>query len=429
MPSVTVLVAVLMTLWIGGVVRAAGDGNDGSRQAPIGSAVVTSGEPQPVTYRAQGYTSVADRAPTADSSQSKMWHTDGSQWALMATDGAGSAVHVFELTADYSWRDTGTVVDTRHASADALWLPASQSLVVALSDPSSPARIARFSYDSATRTWDRDPAYPMSLRTGDGTGSTVIDEDSTGRLWITYTRESTVWVAHSDRSGMSWSAPFPLPVPDAEVSWADVSSLIAFDGSIGVMWSDQQSRTFRFAIHRDDHPLSAWSVETPATSYGQVEDHLHLQAASTERGVHVYAAVETSRKSAGPHGGVRFAPAVLVRRPAAAGAGRWSQEAAGAWGDHRQPILMVEKARDRLFLLTRADAGTDDAPAIFYKTSSLTDVSFEPGIGERFLNTTEPVTDVTGSKQDVGAADALTVLAVAPSTSRYAYARLGVVAP
>jgi hypothetical protein len=423
-----VLAAVLMTLWIGGVVRAAGEGDDGRQQAPIGSAV-TSGEPRPVTYRAQGYSPVADRAPTADSSQSKMWHTDGSQWALMVTDGAGSAVHVFELTTDYSWRDTGTVVDTRRASADALWLPASQSLVVALSDPSAPVRIVRFSYDSATRTWDDDPAYPRTLRTGDGTGSTVIDEDSTGRLWITYTRESTVWVAHSDRSGLAWSAPFPLPVPDAEVSWADISSLIAFDGSIGVMWSDQQSRTFRFAIHRDADPLSAWSVETPATSDGQVEDHLHLQVASTERGVYVYAAVETTRESAGPNGSVLFAPGVLVRRPASAGAGRWSQEAAGAWGDHRQPILMVEKARDRLFLLTRADSGPDDAPAIFYKTSSLTDVSFEPGIGQRFLNTTEPVTDVTGSKQDVSVADALTVLAVAPRTNRYAYARLGVVAP
>ena len=45
-----------------------------------------------------------------------------------------------------------------------------------------------------------------------------IDRESTGRLWVTYTQKSRLWVAHSDVTGTQWTAGFQPNVGDVTIS-------------------------------------------------------------------------------------------------------------------------------------------------------------------------------------------------------------------
>ena len=113
-------------------------------------------------------------------------------------------VHIFELRADHTWRDTGTVVDNRsNSTGDALWDGATGKLYVASRAPSSAARLVRLSYNAATRTYAVDGGFPVAISPG-GSESITIAKDSTGKLWATYTRQSQVWVTHSTTSDATW---------------------------------------------------------------------------------------------------------------------------------------------------------------------------------------------------------------------------------
>src|SRR4051812_27062011 len=82
----------------------------------------TAAQAAPTTYQDFPYTSSLGTAgPAADKPQSKLWYTDGSWWALMLSS-TNNTVHIFELQANHTWRDTGTQVDSRAGSTgDALW--------------------------------------------------------------------------------------------------------------------------------------------------------------------------------------------------------------------------------------------------------------------------------------------------------------------
>jgi hypothetical protein len=359
--------------------------------------------------------------PTADKTQSKVWYADGSVWALMVS--VEGRVHIFELVGS-TWRDTGVLVDSRrNSTGDALWLRDQQSLVVASRHESLPLRVVRFSYDRDARTWRLARGFPADVTTG-GSESAVIGRDSTGRLWVTYTRQSKVWVAYSEFSGRRWSRPFNPPVPDVTLASDDISSLIAFDGKIGVMWSDQQSDAVRFAMHRDRDPVGTWSVETAFAGRLAADDHINLKTAQgpgdTAR---VYAAVKTSRETIAASESLL---GVLERRPGPPGTGTWSYHSAGTAADnHSRPLLMVDEEKRLLYLFAESIGRGWD---IRYKTAPLDHLSFRDGVGARFLDITESgLSDVTGSKQNLTAkSPTMTVLASAEGIHQYVFGRLGI---
>src|SRR5690606_37680057 len=105
------------------------------------------------------------------------------------------------------------------------------------------ANLYRYSYNSTTRTYSVDSGLSVTVRCV-GVYSTVMDKDSTGRLWITYTQNKQVRINHSTSSDRNWSLAGAFNPPDANddtnsasVFNDDISSLVAFDGKIGVLWS------------------------------------------------------------------------------------------------------------------------------------------------------------------------------------------------
>ena len=375
-----------------------------------------------MTYLDHNYVTTV-KNPSADKPQSKLWFTDGTWWSLMVPAGQ-TAVHIFRLnSATHSWTDTGTVVDTvANSTGDALWQEGSQTLTVVSRDASTNARVTRFSYAASTDVYTKDAGFPVSVNTGGGSESATIDQDSTGRLWITYTRGGRVWVAHSDPSGLGWTAGFQPAVPDVVIRNDDISSLIAFDGSIGVMWSDQGSNAVRFAIHRDGTGDQEWTVENALQGTRLADDHLNLKHIAGDG--RVFAAIKTSADPAIDPPNTPLV-GVLIRTPGAGGGpSSWEFQPTGTIADdHTRPILMIDQTNRELYFLATAPQNGGD---IFYKKTSLDDPDFsgQAGRGVKLVDAKPQVNNATGSKAPVTVASGMVILAASEGQKRYAHAEM-----
>jgi hypothetical protein len=369
----------------------------------------------PTTYQGHQY-GAGGIIPTADKPQSKLWWNDGSWWALML---GSSTVNIYRLDSDHRWTNTGTVVDTRAASTgDALWTNGKLYVASRATGSGGSIRISRFSYSPTTRTYSLDGGFPVSI-SGSGTESVTIDRDSTGKLWITFTRSSRVWVSHTTTGDNKWRKPFQIPgfVGDA-ISKDDISSLISMGDRIGVLWSDQESSRFNFAYHRDGDPDSVWSSEVPLSGSRVADDHMNLKTMLGDDQGRLYAAVKTSN-DAGDSG---TAPLIflLVRDTD----GTWTRHAvARVQDDLTRPQIVLDRTHRELTVLMSQGGGG----SVYAKTASLDNLTFADGLGSRFI--TYPgaaIRDVTVAKEPVNATTGIVAAAVDTSSRRYYHAELDV---
>jgi hypothetical protein len=275
--------------------------------------------------------------------------------------------------------------------------------------------VSQFDYDDAGRSWSR-VGKPATVA-GGGMPSVTIDKDSRGRLWLTYVQEGQVRVAHTTNGDRTWSTPFVPPVSDPFVTRDDISALVSFDGKIGVMWSDQASDQFTFAVHDDDADDSVWSQEVASRGYLEIDDHLHLQTAPGSKGTRVLTAVKTSLDNISGVPGSAEQIAVLVRSTK----GKWKTVPAGTIADgHNRPLLLVDSTSEELYLIATAHG-----QGIYYKRSPLDDIAFPGGEGEPLLTIgTGGVSDPTSSKAAVTGESGLVVLANAGGSRTYFHAEI-----
>jgi len=92
----------------------------------------------------------------------------------------------------------------------------------------------------------------------------VLDKDTTGKLWVTYTKNNHVYVNRSLSDQQTWGTPFVLPVTDSAVSSDDISAVVAFGSQIGVMWSNQLDDAMYFATHTDGEDDEVWQESRTA---------------------------------------------------------------------------------------------------------------------------------------------------------------------
>ncbi|CAN5825407.1 hypothetical protein BH24ACT15_BH24ACT15_33030 [soil metagenome] len=356
--------------------------------------------------------------PTADKPQSKLWYAYDTWWGLVANRDSGR-VHIFRLEEGRGWRDTGTLVDDRvNSTADVLW--DGKRLYVASRARNGPLRVTRFSFDQVQESWSRDRP-PASIKSG-GSASATIAKDSRGRLWVTYTQAARVWVAHTTRGDQTWTAPFTPVVSDASINPDDISSIVGFDGHIGVMWSDQDSDRYTFAVHADDDDDSIWSEEEAGSGFLEVDDHINLQSAPSAQGTEILAAVKTSLDHVPGVPASATQIAVLVRSPS----GSWETVPAGRIADgHTRPMLSVDISNQQVYLIAAA-AGL----GVFYKRSPLDDIAFPAGRGQPLLTSSSgSIDNPTGSKAPVTADSGLVVLANANNVRRYFHAEVDLSQP
>ena len=188
--------------------------------APAGivSAAARKGD---IGHEDQGYSPLG-RSATGSKPESKLWF-NGGWWATMFSPAARAHhIHRFD-PATQTWVDTGVATDERdNTRADALWDAAAGKLYVAshlssMSGTSAAARKAgrlyRYSYDAAARRYALDPGFPVMVNAAKSE-TLVIDKDTTGTLWATWTQGSRVYVNHSvGGNDAAWGTPYVVPGP------------------------------------------------------------------------------------------------------------------------------------------------------------------------------------------------------------------------
>ena len=371
-----------------------------------------------VGHRDAAFTPSSVVKPSGQKPQSKLWFHDGSWWASLFVPGVDEyRVHRLDPFSQ-TWVDTGTPLDDRSSSsADVLW-DGTRLYVASGSDQAGSdatrIKIMRLGYDAATRSWVRDAGYNPVLA-GGPIEAVVLDEDSTGRLWLTYTRDNTVYVAHtSGKPDDAWGAPYALPVTDAaNLNPDDISAVVAYAGHIGVMWSNQTVPAIYFASHADGAPDSAWTRTEALTGPLAADDHINLKSVQ-DSGGRVLAAVKTSKSDAQPPRPSDDQVDLLELK-----AGVWSRYVFGTVADdHTRPIVLTDQLTRRLYLFATSPTNPDPGvQTIVYKETDLDHPSFAPGPGTVFMRSDAgaDINDATSTKQDLSVAPQLVVLASDPN--------------
>jgi hypothetical protein len=375
-----------------------------------------------VGYRDQAYTATSVVKPSGYKPQSKLWFAYGSWWGDLF-DPASGEYHVFRFDASQqAWIDTGTVLDPRNSSHADVLFDGTHLFVASAPDETSTSRnieVFRLSYDSTSGSWKPDAAM-QTITTPRPVEAAVIDEDSKGALWMTFTENNTdgttrtVYVAHTAPGGTAWSTPYALPVGHAnDLTIDDISAVVSFGGSIGVMWSNQNTTYTYFAVHKDGTGDRAgnWTREVALQSEPfSADDHINIKSVQSSTGRQVFAAVKTSN-SDHPSLGPTADQVLLLRRDPT---GHWSKFVFGTVADdHTRPIVLTNRTTHQLYVFATSPTNPGTGQSIYYKATSMDAPSFTTGVGTVFMTSSAQldINDATSTKQDLGGLPYALVLA------------------
>ena len=225
--------------------------------------------------------------PTGTKPESKVWFNDGFWWASMYNSSA-SAYTIHRLSGT-TWTNTGVVIDDReNTHSDILW--DGTKLYVAshvyTTDPGRNGSHERSPLPIQLQRWHltrtRSTAGSPRRSPTWSSETLVIDKDSTGQLWATWTRGGSVRVNRTTSGDSTWGTEFVPAVTNTSDASDDISTLVAFGGNkIGLLWSRQNGSPdeFRFSIHDDSATDTTWGASVsvfPGNNFA--DDHLNLKA-------------------------------------------------------------------------------------------------------------------------------------------------------
>lgn len=363
-----------------------------------------------IGYEGPSSVGVGPSHPSAEKPESKLWFAYGSWWgAIWSTSRVQYTIHRLDLTS-HDWIDTGVTLETdKNNRLDSLFDGTKLYVAshrYATSAGASPARLTRYSFSTNTGQWSRDAGFPATI-SNERSETLVIDKDTTGRLWATWTTAGTVRVTNTNCSptcvDTSWATPTTMStIPSigtaASITSDDISSVIAFGGKVGVMFSNQGTPdAMYFAVRNDTDPVGSWTLETAISGPSMSDDHINL---ATDGGT-VFAATKTSLDTTGK-------PQTLMLKRTPAGA--WSS-AVTSFGEHNttRPIVLFDQANNQLWSYMGNNAGG----SIYEKSAPAGTMAFPSGIGTpvMFDASANDMNDPTSTKQSLTAQSDLVVLA------------------
>jgi hypothetical protein len=307
------------------------------------------------------------------------------------------------------------VIDKRiQANADVLW--DGSKLYIVSAGPHSQtagdeAQLRRFSYNASSSAYTLDSGFPVTIVRG-GMEAIVLAKDTTGTLWVTYTRGNAVWVARTTVSDSTWAAPFNLPVSNASnLTPDDISAIIAFDSKIGVMWGNQNTETYYFATHADGGADFTWQSGPALAIPKGADDHINLKALSGDSSGRVFAAVKTSR-TGGNEPGIMLLVLMVD--------GRWLDHTVSPASENQtRPIVQIDQQNRKLYVLAAAPCCSGGT--IYHKQADLDAISFPQGPGVSFMQSASDacINNVTSTKQNLANTAGLVAIAGADCTHFY----------
>ncbi len=345
--------------------------------------------------------------PTGEKTQSKLWWNDGLWWGcLWSSNSQAFMIHGLEPVTQ-TWVETGAAVDGRpNSRADCLWngtklYVASHRFTTGSGIPGQPLQVYRYSYNPVAKVYSLDTGFPVLIGNY-STEALVIDQDSTGALWVVWKQDFRIWYAHTLGDDRVWTSPAIHPRSTVDLDSDDLGTLARFGGNkIGVMWSDDLGNAYRFSAHVDGDPGTVWSAPELALSEPVVDDHIHLRGAADGR---VFAAIKTTTDE------VRL----LVRSVG----GSWTSHlVADAIANWTRVICLLDEEHQEVHLYGTSPilGGT-----IYRKVSDMNAIAFPGGIGTAVIRKDGDAThiDVTSTKQALGGATGLVVAACHQGTQR-----------
>ena len=301
-------------------------------------------------------------ASTGEKPQSKVWRTSDGLWWAVLPDSQGTAIWGLAGTA---WIDVMDLAPYTSSRAD---VKVVGNVVHILLFRGTSSKLISVEYDVPSQTYQlwTQRSTTVDIALDSGVETATIDVDSTGRMWIASDASTDINVRYSDPPYDVWSSPITLA---SGVSTDDISVVTTLsNGTIGVLWSNQQTERFGFRVHDDSAGPTIWSAdEVPASQSalnvggGMADDHLNVAVASDGT---LYAAVKTSYDTAGyPK------IALLVRRPN----GQWD-DLYGVDTSGTRAITLLNEVDGTVTVFYTASEGSNN---IVYKQSSISQISFD----------------------------------------------------
>jgi hypothetical protein len=361
-------------------------------------------------------------APTGQKPQSKLWYNDGLWWgSLYNRVSKRYEIYRFNWSAN-TWSTTGTAIDARTKSmADAMW-SGNKLYIVSAVPPGTKGdigiKVMRYSYNTGTKTYAMDTGFPFSV-INLTVETAVMDQDTQGKLWLTYASGNKVYVTHTIANDTTWLMPFVLPVTGASnLDTDDISTLVSFNSRIGVMWSNQNDDSVYFAYHVDGQPDNAWVLNPALQGPKYADDHINIKALQADASGQVFAVVKTSLNDVSGDIG---RPLILLLT--LDNTGSWSRRTFATVGDnHTRPILLLDNENRQVYIFATVQYGSQTSGAIYYKQASLDDKGqqFPIGLGTPFMefSTDTHINNASSTKQAVNSTSDLLVIA-GDDTSRY----------
>jgi hypothetical protein len=281
--------------------------------------------------------------PTADKPQSKLWYARDRWWTWLPTTTGSS---IWQRDADGWKRDRSLNQPLTGLTGRAdVWADGDSARAVLVA--SDRLVVVALKFDSGRNSYrlDGEPViWPLEVHSSVETAT--ITRDRTGRWWVSYDQDRTMWV-RSFRAGFSeagsvastWSE--PIAVSDL-VGTDDIATIVTMPDAVGLFWSDQIIDAFLFRRHMNGKQPNDWeAVEVVQTGAGTVNDHLN--AAARADGT-LFVATKTGSKRLG-----RPQLSLHIRHPN----GNWQSLPYGpltATAEYGRPIVLLDANRSRLFL-------------------------------------------------------------------------------
>ena len=198
-------------------------------------------------------------------------------------------------------------------------------------------------------------------------------------IWATWGYPSgghgNVFVTHSTIDTASYVAPYVLPLAGVTtMECADYSNIVAYDGKIGVMWSNQTESALYFGIHVDGAPDSAWTRSTSLSGTGWADNHVNVKSLVADPSGKVFAATKTSLNGdqCPPSAGNAGNPLILL--VFMDGTGAWQRRTFSTAAEcESRPLVLINSDDRKIYMFA-----TQAAPGSSYGSGGTTAVRPHP---------------------------------------------------
>ena len=221
----------------------------------------------------------------------QMWIHDNVWWGAFSD--ASTGIYFYKLEGD-RWVK-GDLIDRNFAAGKPDTVFNGANLFILVYQSGSLARLYKYSSTWPSQTFSLDANFPVDLPLAGKATVIALAQDSTGRLWATYTSGRdvhviwSIWASSPELDYTVWDTNGVVLASDVADFTTEAAALVSFGpGAIGVVWGNQALKEIAFRFHNDsDDPDVGWSekeiVDCCADVGSVADDHQSLRAAPDGR--------------------------------------------------------------------------------------------------------------------------------------------------